>query len=247
MIQLLNISKSFSGKSAVFNLSLNIEKGKTFALIGPSGCGKSTLIRMIIGLIQPNQGTIRINGVEPSEENILEIRQNVGYVIQQGGLFPHLSAKQNCSLVANHLNWSSSQIEERLRFLCDLTKIEFSDLRKYPGEFSGGQRQRIGLIRALMLNPEILLLDEPLGSIDPLVRFELQEDLKGIFESLGKTVLLVTHDLGEAGYLGDEIVLMNKGEIIQKGSIKEITQNPADGFVKRFVSAQRNHLEEVDR
>ena len=208
MIQLTNISKSYSGKPAVSDISLGIDKGKTYALIGPSGCGKSTLIRIIIGLIKPDNGQIEVNGVELSNENVLEIRRTVGYVIQQGGLFPHLTAKENCSLVANHLKWTETHIEERLRFLCDLTKIDFEDIGKYPHQFSGGQRQRIGLIRALMLNPEILLLDEPLGSIDPLVRYELQQDLKEIFESLEKTVLLVTHDLGEAGYLGDEILCL---------------------------------------
>ncbi len=244
MIQLTDIRKSYSGIEVLKNISLEIEKGKTFSLIGPSGCGKSTLIRIIIGLIQPDHGQININEANLTENNVQKIRQNIGYVIQQGGLFPHLSARKNCSLVAEHLGWSKHQIEKRLRFLCDLTKIDFNYIQKYPHEFSGGQRQRIGLIRALMLNPEILLLDEPLGSIDPLVRFELQEDLKNIFNSLKKTVLFVTHDLGEAGYLGDEIVLMNEGEIIQKGVISEIIKEPKDEFVSRFVTAQRNHLEE---
>lgn len=245
MIKLNHVSKSFNGITALKDVNLEIEKGRTYSLIGPSGCGKSTLIRIIIGLLKPDEGRIIINGIELNENNLQDIRQNIGYVIQQGGLFPHLTAKQNCSLVAEHLGWSEHHIEERLRFLTDLTKISYEDIEKYPHEFSGGQRQRIGLIRALMFNPEILLLDEPLGSIDPLVRYELQEDLKDIFESLEKTVLLVTHDLGEAGFFGDEIVLMNEAEIVQRGVINEIIKEPKDEFVARFVTAQRNHLEEM--
>ena len=246
MIELKDVSKAFGEETAVQSISLSIEEGKTYSLIGPSGCGKSTLIRLILGLIEPDSGSISIDGNEITKDNILKNRQKIGYVIQNGGLFPHLTARDNCTLVADFLGWTEVQKDIRLEFLCNLTKIDQSDLGKFPHEFSGGQRQRIGLIRALMLNPEILLLDEPLGSIDPLVRFELQEDLKEIFKSLDKTVLLVTHDLGEAGYLGDKIILMNNGQIIQKGTVSEIINKPENSFVKKFVTAQRNHLEEIE-
>lgn len=246
MIRVTNVTKSFNENVAVRNLNLQIPRSKVVSLIGPSGCGKSTLIRMIIGIISPDAGHITINNEEMNQLSAVQLRQKMGYVIQQGGLFPHLTAKGNCALVAEYLGWDTHQINVRLKELCDLTGINFSDLEKYPSEFSGGQNQRIGLIRALMLDPEILLLDEPLGSIDPLIRYGLQNDLKEIFQSLNKTVLLVTHDLGEAGFLGDEIVLMNEGEIEQHGTLSDLIKNPGNEFVKRFVSAQRNHLTEAE-
>ena len=245
MIELKSISKSYGKESVLTDFNYIFEKGITTAIIGPSGCGKSTLLRIIMGLIQKDDGKVLIDNEEVTKENILQIRQSIGYVIQKGGLFPHLSAYDNCALVAKHLGWKRFRINERLEELCALTKIKFENLSKKPGSFSGGQQQRIALIRALMLDPEILLLDEPLGSIDPLVRFELQTDLKKIFEDLNKTVLLVTHDLGEAGFLGDQVILLNNGEVAQSGGVKEILKNPKNEFVERFIKAQRNHLEEV--
>lgn len=242
MVSLQNISKSYSSGKVVDQFSLEIPAGKTISLIGPSGCGKSTLIRVIMGLIEPDSGSVAITGEPVSTKNILEVRRKIGYVIQKGGLFPHLTARENCELTARYLNWNSNRIKQRIEELAELTSIEPSMLDRLPKRLSGGQQQRVSLIRALMLDPEILLLDEPLGSIDPLIRYELQEDLEEIFERLKKTVLLVTHDLGEAAYLGDEIVLMNEGKLIQKGAINEFTDNPADNFVQRFVSAQRSPL-----
>lgn len=247
MISIENISKSYSKKRVLDEISFSIERGETTSLIGPSGCGKSTLIRLVIGLIAPDEGRVLINGEEMKESSAPELRLNMGYVIQKGGLFPHLTARENCTLAADYLDWDQEKINERLRELCELTGISIAELSKYPSEFSGGQNQRIGLIRALMLDPEILLLDEPLGSIDPLVRYELQSDLKQIFENLGKTVLLVTHDLSEAGFLGDEIVLMNEGQIEQTGKLTDIIKNPKNEFVQRFVNAQRSYLDEVKK
>lgn len=247
MISIENISKSYSKKRVLDGISFSIERGETTSLIGPSGCGKSTLIRLVIGLIAPDEGKVLIHGEEMKESSAPELRLNMGYVIQKGGLFPHLTARENCTLVADYLDWDQERINERLGELCELTGISIAELSKYPIEFSGGQNQRIGLIRALMLDPEILLLDEPLGSIDPLVRYELQSDLKQIFENLEKTVLLVTHDLSEAGFLGDEIVLMNEGQIEQTGKLTDIIKNPKNEFVQRFVHAQRSHLDEVKK
>ncbi|MBO6792512.1 MAG: ATP-binding cassette domain-containing protein [Balneolaceae bacterium] len=246
MIKVRNITKKYGATIALQDVTLAVKKGKTVALIGPSGCGKSTLLRIMLGLVEPDSGQVEINEALLSKESALEIRQQVGYVIQKGGLFPHLTAYQNCALLPKHLKTSKDEIEERLQELCDLTGIEIGDLSKYPSQFSGGQQQRISLMRALMMDPPILLLDEPLGSIDPLVRYDLQSDLKDIFKRLNKTVVLVTHDLGEAGFLGDEIVLMNQGQIIQKGTIQSIVKHPNNEFVSQFVKAQRNHLEEIE-
>lgn len=247
MIDLQNIIKSYNGQRVLDGISLKIPKAKTVSLIGPSGCGKSTLLRIAMGLIRQDSGTVHIAGEELTQENMLENRRKMGYVIQKGGLFPHLTARENCTLVAHYLAWDRAKIEARISELADLVKIELSELDRLPNNLSGGQQQRISLIRALMLDPEVIVLDEPLGSIDPLVRSELQTDLKSIFTDLKKTVLLVTHDLGEAAYLGDEIVLMKAGKVVQQGSIQEILKQPANDFVERFVNAQRSPLMEFDR
>lgn len=244
MISAKNISKSYSSKEVLKNIDLDISEGNTVALIGPSGCGKSTLLRIIMGLIEADSGIISIEGESVSKENVLQIRQKIGYVIQKGGLFPHLTARENSTLAADYLGWSSSKTEKRLSELAELVQIDKNLLNRKPDDLSGGQAQRISLIRALMLDPKIILLDEPLGSIDPLVRHELQSDLKKIFQELQKTVLLVTHDLGEAAFLGNEIVLMKEGEIIQQGNIRQIISDPVNEFVEQFVSAQRSPLEE---
>jgi osmoprotectant transport system ATP-binding protein len=244
MIKVRAIRKSYS--SVVLNaVDLDIARGSTVSLIGPSGCGKSTLLRIIMGLIDQDSGEILIDGELLNSSNKLELRRKMGYVIQNGGLFPHLTGRQNLCLVSNYLNWDSEREEARISELADLTNIEPEILDRKPEHLSGGQAQRISLMRALMLDPEIILLDEPLGSIDPLVRYELQNDLKSIFKELNKTVLLVTHDLGEAAFLGDEVALMHSGEIIQKGNIKEIINQPVNDFVKQFVTAQRSPLEDL--
>lgn len=243
MISAKNISKSYSSKKVLKNIDLDISAGNTVALIGPSGCGKSTLLRIIMGLIEADSGFILIDGETVSKENVLQVRQKIGYVIQKGGLFPHLTARENATLASEYLGWNTSKTEERLNELADLVQIDKNLLNRKPDGLSGGQAQRISLIRALMLDPKIILLDEPLGSIDPLVRHELQSDLKKIFQELQKTVLLVTHDLGEAAFLGNEIVLMKEGEIVQQGDIRQIISNPVNEFVEQFVSAQRSPLE----
>lgn len=244
MILARKISKTYDQK-VLDDVSLSIEKGKTVSLIGPSGCGKSTLIRIIMGLIEANSGEIQIDGETMNHKNALALRRKMGYVIQSGGLFPHLTARENLTLVTNYLGWKAQKEDERIDELSKLTNIKESMLDRKPENLSGGQAQRISLMRALMLDPPILLMDEPLGSIDPLVRYELQNDLRSIFRELKKSVLLVTHDLGEAAFLGDEIALMHSGKIIQKGTIQEIVDQPATDFVKEFVQAQRSPLEEL--
>lgn len=240
LVELKDVSKSFSAAAALHSTTFSIDRGKTTVLIGPSGCGKSTLLRLIIRLIEPDSGTITFDGSKMNEQNIESFRRRVGYVIQEGGLFPHLTASANVLLMARHLGKPSDETRSRLAELCALTRFPENLLLRYPLELSGGQRQRVSLMRALMLSPELLLLDEPLGALDPLVRASLQKDLKEIFGRLKQAALLVTHDLAEASYLGDEIVLMNEGRIVQRGSIVDLREKPASPFVSEFINAQRS-------
>jgi osmoprotectant transport system ATP-binding protein len=191
-------------------------------------------------LLEPTSGIVEFEGQPISASNAMEVRRRMGYVIQDGGLFPHLTAAQNACLLGRHLRRPEAQLRERLQELCALTRFPVDGLERYPAELSGGQRQRVSLMRALMLDPEVLLLDEPLGALDPLVRARLQTDLKAIFEQLGKTVVLVTHDMGEAGFLADNIVLMQDGLVAQQGTLTDLRDRPASGFVTEFMNAQRS-------
>jgi osmoprotectant transport system ATP-binding protein len=212
---------------------------ETTVLIGPSGCGKSTILRLMIGLIEPDQGQVRFDGTPLTLANVMLMRRKIGYVIQDGGLFPHLSAQDNVGLLARYLGWDKPKVAARVEEMADLTRLPREALARYPSQLSGGQRQRLGIMRALMLDPEVILLDEPMGALDPLVRFELQEDLRKIFQSLKKTVCLVTHDMGEAGFFGDRVILLGSGRIVQQGKLDDLIVAPADDFVRRFISAQR--------
>jgi osmoprotectant transport system ATP-binding protein len=240
LVELVDVSKRYGNAPALHPTNLSVERGKTTALIGPSGCGKSTLLRLVIGLLEPDSGEINFNGERISRANIDMLRRRIGYVIQEGGLFPHLTARANILLMARHLGKSEADTRPRLSDLCALARFSENLLARYPVELSGGQRQRVSLMRALMLSPELLLLDEPLGALDPLVRASLQKDLKEIFARLQQTALLVTHDLAEAAYLGDAIVLMNEGRIVQQGSIVDLREKPANNFVSEFINAQRS-------
>ena len=242
LVKLVGVSKRYAAATALYSTNLSVEHGKTTILIGPSGCGKSTLLRLIIRLIEPNSGSIEFNGESITSDTIGELRQRIGYVIQEGGLFPHLTARANVLLMARHTGKSEDEMQNRLVELCKLTRFSVNLLSRYPVELSGGQRQRVGLMRALMLSPQLLLLDEPLGALDPLVRAALQKDLKEIFVRLQQTALFVTHDLAEAIYFGDEIVLLKEGRVVQKGSITDLREKPADPFVSEFINAQRGVL-----
>src|SRR4030095_17198580 len=240
LVKLLDVSKNYADAVALQPTNLSVDRGTTTVLIGPSGCGKSTLLRWIIGLVQPDSGSIQFDGqlVRPDTIEILR-RGRIGYVIQEGVVFPHLTVRANVLLVARHIGKSQQDMQTRLRELCELTRLPENLLKRYPVELSGGQRQRVSLMRALMLSPELLLLDEPLGALDPLVRASLQKDLKEIFTRLGQTVVFVTHDLAEAIYFADQIVLMNEGRIVQQGTINDLRERPADPFVSEFINAQR--------
>ncbi len=239
LVKLEDVSKRYVDAIALGPTNFSVESGKTTVLIGPSGCGKSTLLRIIIRLLEPDSGSIEFDDKPVTLDNINALRRRIGYVIQEGGLFPHLTARANVLLMARHIGKRQEETHDRLLELSELTRFSEKLLPRYPVELSGGQRQRVSLMRALMLSPELLLLDEPLGALDPLVRASLQKDLKEIFTRLGQTVIFVTHDLAEAVYFADGIVLMNEGRIVQKGTITDLRERPADPFVSEFINAQR--------
>ncbi len=243
MLRLNQVSKSYGATRALAPLTIDLPEGQTTVLIGPSGCGKSTLLRLMNGLIKPSSGQVYFDDEPVTERNVRSIRHRMGYVIQDGGLFPHLTAYDNAALLAAHLGWDDARIRRRVEELAGLVQIPLDRLSSFPLQLSGGQQQRISLMRALMLDPDVLLLDEPLGALDPMIRADLQVDLRDIFQSLDKTVVLVTHDLHEAGYFGDLILLLRDGEVEQQGSFDDLLHAPATPFVESFITAQRTVLE----
>jgi osmoprotectant transport system ATP-binding protein len=239
LVHFRSVGKLFGNDVAVSDIDFEIPRGQITALIGPSGCGKSTILRLIVGLIAPDAGEIQFDGEQIAPGTIMKIRRRLGYVIQDGGLFPHLTARRNLTLQSTLFGKNRGEIEKRIVELCALTKFPSGGLDRYPLELSGGQRQRVSLMRALMLSPELLLLDEPFAALDPLVRVNLQRDLKEICARIQQTVLIVTHDLPEAAFLAEDIVLMNEGRIAQRGPIADLRAQPANEFVREFISAQR--------
>jgi osmoprotectant transport system ATP-binding protein len=240
ILRLVSVSKRFGTTAGLADLSLDIETSRTTVLLGPSGCGKTTALRLMLGLLEPDSGQVLFKHQPLTAEGLLQARQHMGYVVQDGGLFPHLTALDNVRLMARYLGWSASKISARVTELAELVRLPENTLARHPGDLSGGQKQRVALMRALMLDPELLFLDEPLGALDPLVRADLQDDLAEIFQRLGKTVVLVTHDLAEAAFFGHVLVLLQDGKIVQQGSLQDLVSRPADPFVTRFVRAQRH-------
>ncbi len=247
MLTLHNASKHFGDLPALASTDLSFPAGRTTVLLGPSGCGKSTLLRLLIGLVRPTTGRVTFDGEEVAPENAARVRRRMGFVIQEGGLFPHLTAERNVSLMARHLGWEEGRVAGRIRSLVELTHFPADGLARYPAQLSGGQRQRVSLMRALMLDPDVLLLDEPLGALDPMIRADLQVDLREIFQTLGKTVVMVTHDIGEAGFFSDTIVLMRDGHVVQRGTLEDLVVSPVDPFVTQFINAQRSPLDSLGR
>jgi osmoprotectant transport system ATP-binding protein len=243
MIRLDNISKTLGGGFSLEPVSLDFARGETTVLIGPSGCGKSTLLKLTAGLITPDGGCVYFDGEALAARNFESIRRRMGYVIQEGGLFPHLSVAENISLVARFLRQPQPRIDERLDALLTLLGLPQELLARFPRELSGGQRQRVALARALMLDPELLLLDEPLGALDPITRSGLQTELKEIFARLGKTVVLVTHDMGEAAHFAGRIVMLRDGRVLQNGTLRDLLDRPAESYVTDFIRAQRSPLD----
>jgi osmoprotectant transport system ATP-binding protein len=239
MLKLQNIYKSFEGKAVLSDVNLAVPKGATHALIGSSGSGKTTLLRITLGLIPFDLGYVKINDQALLSFTPVQWADRIGYVPQDGGLFPHISGIDNVSLIAKLRGWEASRIAERIEELRKLVDLDSAVLRHFPFEMSGGQQQRVAIMRAAMMDPQVMLLDEPMAALDPLIRRSLQQELKSIFERLGKTVLLVTHDLGEAVYLAERITLLHEGRIVQSGAYRDLLKHPADPFVTLFINAQR--------
>lgn len=240
MLTLENVSKTYKGgKKAVNNVNLKIAKGEFICFIGPSGCGKTTTMKMINRLIEPSAGKIFIDGENIMDQDPVELRRKIGYVIQQIGLFPHMTIQQNISLVPKLLKWPEQQRKERARELLKLVDMGPEYVDRYPHELSGGQQQRIGVLRALAAEPPLILMDEPFGALDPITRDSLQEEFKKLQKTLHKTIVFVTHDMDEAIKLADRIVILKAGEIVQVGTPDDILRNPADEFVEEFIGKER--------
>lgn len=238
MIVFERVTKRFGPVVAVDDVSLAVARGGTHVLVGSSGCGKSTILKLALGLLAPDAGTIRVDGTPVGPPTRAAVAHQIGYVVQEGALYPHLTASRNVALPAEVQRWPRDRIAARVEALARMVGLDDITLGQYPRELSGGQRQRVGLMRALMLDPPILLMDEPLGALDPVVRADLQAELKQIFSDLGKTVILVTHDIREAVLFGTTITLMTRGRVVQQGTFAELARHPADPFVSEFIGAQ---------
>lgn len=223
------------------SLSLDIAEGSIVVLIGPSGCGKTTTLRMINRLVEPSSGAIEIDGEDITLRPVAELRRGIGYVIQQVGLFPHHTIATNIATVPKMLGWDQDRIRARTDELADLVGLDASLLDRYPDELSGGQQQRVGVARALAADPPILLMDEPFGAVDPIVRTRLQDELLELQGRVGKTIVLVTHDIDEALKVGDRIALLNVGGLLEQyATPDELLRDPANGFVEEFVGEDRS-------
>lgn len=240
MLKFENVTKMYNeGVKAVNDVSLDVEQGEFIVFIGPSGCGKTTSMKMINRLIEPSEGSIYINGENVLDKDPVQLRREIGYVIQQIGLLPHMTIEDNIALVPKLLKWSEADRNKRAAELLELVDMDPSYLKRYPHELSGGQQQRIGVLRALAADPPLILMDEPFGALDPITRDSLQEEFKKLQKSLGKTIVFVTHDMDEAIQLADRIVILKDGEIVQVGTPDEILHNPANKFVEDFIGKER--------
>jgi len=239
MLELQNISKTFEGRCVLSDVNLLVPKGATHALIGSSGSGKTTLLRITLGLIPFDQGYVKINDQALLSFTQVEWADRIGYVPQDGGLFPHITGRNNVALIAKLRGWKRSRIDARVEELRKVVDLDAEILDQFPREMSGGQKQRVSIMRAAMMDPAVMLLDEPMAALDPLIRRSLQQELKSIFKRLDKTVLLVTHDLGEAVFLAERITMLHEGKIVQAGTYRQMLLQPATPFVSQFINAQR--------
>ena len=242
MIELDAVSKTFPNTEipAVGSLTMRIAEGETVVLVGPSGCGKTTTLKMINRLIEPTGGTITVGGTDVMAMEAHDLRRGIGYVIQQIGLFPHRTISDNIATVPKLLGWDRGRIDDRVHELADLVDIDRDMLDRYPAELSGGQRQRVGVARALAADPPVLLMDEPFGAVDPIVRARLQAELLDIQERLHKTIVLVTHDIDEAILLGDRVAILNVGGVLEQyDAPANILREPANAFVADFLGTDR--------
>jgi len=249
MIRFENVKKQYQdGFTALKNIDFEVKKGELLTLIGPSGCGKTTTMRMINRLIEPTEGKIYIDGQDISQLNPVELRRNIGYVIQQIGLFPHMTIEQNISLVPKLKKWEEKRYLARVDELLELVGLDPSVFKhRYPSELSGGQQQRVGVIRALAAEPEIILMDEPFSALDPISREQLQDDIVRLHEEINKTIVFVTHDMDEALKISSRIAIMKDGEIIQLDTPDKILRHPANDFVRGFIGKERmkKHTDDV--
>lgn len=237
MIEFIDVNKNFGEYHIIKNLSLKIEKGKITVIIGSSGCGKTTTLKMINKLILPTSGKIYIDGEDISQKDTIKLRRNIGYVIQQTGLFPHMTVKENIELIAKIENIDKNKMNMRTRELMKMINLDYEKFsERYPLELSGGQQQRVGVARAFALDPAIILMDEPFSAVDPISRRQLQDELIAIQKKLEKTIVFVTHDIQEAVKIADKICLLNNGEIMQYDTPENIIKNPKNDFVRKFVN-----------
>lgn len=236
-VKFKNIEKKFASETIIEKLSFEVEAGEFITILGSSGSGKTTTLKMINRLVEPDGGTIEVNGQSIEQIDLIELRRNIGYVVQQIGLFPHLTIEKNIATVPELLGWDKEKILVRVKELMELVKLPYEQYgKRHPKQLSGGQQQRVGVARALAANPQIMLLDEPFGAVDAITRKELQKQIKSIHKELsGKTFLFVTHDINEAFYLGDKVMIMNNGEISQYDTPKNIVTNPKTDFVKELL------------
>ncbi len=242
MISLERVSKTFPGSRdpAVQNLSLDVQAGETVVLVGPSGCGKTTTMKMINRLIEPTSGTIYVDGSDVLAQDAVELRRRIGYVIQSIGLLPHRTIRQNIEMVPRLVGWDDARIDHRVNELLSVLDLDEDLLARYPGELSGGQRQRVGVARALAADPPVMLMDEPFGAVDPVVRGRLQDQFLEIQKRLRKTIVFVTHDIDEAIKMADRIAILNRGGILEQfAPPEEILREPANDFVRKFVGPER--------
>ncbi len=246
MIEFRNVTKKYDEDIILDDISFTVYDGEFVVLIGESGCGKTTTLRMINRLIKPNKGNIYIDGNDIADEDPVQLRRSIGYVIQQIGLFPNMSIAQNISVVPKLLKYSKEECNEIVHELLEMVNLPYDEYaHKYPSELSGGQQQRIGVLRALAASPPVVLMDEPFGALDPITRSSLQEEMKTLQKKLKKTIIFVTHDMDEALYLADRIVFMDSGKIVQMTEPDEMLANPANSLVKSFLGERTNghHLE----
>ena len=246
MIELDNVSKLFGQTRAVDAISLSVQAGELCVLVGTSGCGKSTTLRMINRLIAHSAGSIRIDGRDIEQIDPQQLRRGIGYVIQSTGLFPHWTVARNIAVVPRLLGWSAARIRQRVEELLQLLELEPAEFAgKYPSQLSGGQAQRVGVARALAGDPQILLMDEPFGALDPITRESLQNELLRIQSQVRKTIVFVTHDMDEALKLANRIVVMDQGRIVQQDSPQALLANPANAFVENLLGGQERGLKQA--
>jgi osmoprotectant transport system ATP-binding protein len=240
LIKFENITKKFKNTNVLSDISFEIEKGQLVAIIGESGCGKTTTLKMINGLIKPTSGKIYINNEDISTKNVIDLRRNMGYVIQQTGLFPHMTIRENIELIPKVQNKNPEDITQRTYDLMDMVGLDCDKfLNRYPVELSGGQQQRVGVARAFATNPDIILMDEPFSALDPITRSSLQDELVNLQSKFKKTIIFVTHDMDEAIKISDKMCIMDKGKIIQYDTPENILKNPVNDFVSQFVGKKR--------